>query len=116
MRSNIFISIGSNIPKDNSLSLIENCKKAINNLKEYDIFLVRVSNWYKTEPLPISDQPWFVNSVIEIKTNLTSKQTLDSLHKIEFSYGRNRVQKNEPRTLDLDIIEVKPYRGFVQNL
>tara|TARA_B100001175_G_C19163066_1_gene473789 strand:- start:19 stop:513 length:495 start_codon:yes stop_codon:yes gene_type:complete len=105
MRRNIFISVGSNIPKDKSLSLIDNCKKAINSLKKYNIFLVRVSNWYKTEPIPVSGQPWFVNSVIEIKTMLTSKQTLNSLHEIESSYGRIRAQKNESRTLDLDIID-----------
>ena len=41
------------------------------------------SNWYRSDPIPKSDQPKFFNSVIIAKTSLNELDVLKSLHKIE---------------------------------
>ena len=62
------------------------------------------SSWYRSAPLPASDQPWFVNGVAEVKTTLSAEELLQALHAIESDYGRVRQRRNESRTLDLDLL------------
>ena len=78
----------------------------------FNLNILKVSNWYKTQPIPISNQPWFINSVIKINTNKSPKELLESLQIIEKLFGRKRNILNGPRTLDLDIID---YNGLIQN-
>ena len=46
----------------------------------------------------------YLNMAISITTNLTPEQLLSHLMRIEQANGRLRIRKNEPRTLDLDIL------------
>ena len=111
MYEKIFISVGANLKRDKNISLVENCLNGLKLLKGYGIFLNSISQWYKTQPVPISNQPWFVNAVINVSTSLNPRETLDSLHEIEELFGRKRKIKNEPRTLDLDIID---FEGMIK--
>ncbi len=111
MYEKIFISVGANLKRDKNLSLVQNCLYGLNQLHNYGIHLKSISKWYKTEPIPVSDQPWFANAVINVSTSMEPKETLLKLHEIEKSFGRKRKLKNEPRTLDLDIID---FEGFVK--
>ena len=36
----------------------------------------RVSPWYRTAPVPASDQPWYVNAVAEVATDLAADALL----------------------------------------
>ena len=65
----ILIAIGSNLKSSLHGMPEKNCSEVIKILRKY-FFVVNVSNFYKTEPIPKSNQPWYVNAVIEIKTNL----------------------------------------------
>lgn len=96
-----YISIGSNI--GNSL---ENCKKAISVLKNTcSIQLSRISKFYKTEPVDYTDQSWFINAVIEIRTSLEPEQLFKTLKSIEKKAGRDENGiRFGPRLLDLDIL------------
>ena len=64
------------------------------------------SSIYSTEPVGFSDQPRFVNAVVELETELSPMELLDGLLEIEREFGRDRTASvpNGPRTLDLDIL------------
>jgi 2-amino-4-hydroxy-6-hydroxymethyldihydropteridine diphosphokinase len=63
-----------------------------------------ISSFYETEPIEVTDQPWFVNCVVKVETVLTPQALLISLLEIERQMGRRRDGKKGPRTIDLDIL------------
>lgn len=69
---------------------------------------VRLSSLWRGAPVgPISDQPWFVNSVVELTGSLLPpRELLAALHEIEARAGRDRAEELQqgPRTLDLDLL------------
>ena len=90
----IYIGIGSNLNGRNNETPLQNCKKALKEIKK-EVNISKVSSWYKSEPVPVSNQPWFVNTVIEISTNKSSLDLLKFILNIEENFGRIRVKKNE---------------------
>ena len=66
--------------------------------------IVARSHFYRSVPVPASDQPWFINAVASIKTSLSPEELLALLHRIEARFGRERRIRNEARVLDLDLI------------
>ena len=102
----IYIGIGSNLNGKNNETPLQNCKKAVVELKK-EVDICKISSWYKSEPIPVSNQPWFINGIIEISTNKSSLDLLEFILSIEKIYGRVRKKKNEARILDLDIIDYK---------
>ena len=102
----IYIGIGSNLNGKNNETPLENCKKALIEIKK-ETNICKISSWYKSDPLPNSNQPWYVNGVVEIKTNKSSIELLNFILNIEEFFGRVRNKKNEARILDLDIIDYK---------
>ena len=64
------------------------------------------SSLYSTEPVGYAEQPRFVNAVVALETDLTTRRLLDALLAIEREFGRDRSHAvpNGPRTLDLDIL------------
>jgi len=60
--------------------------------------------------VPPSAQPAFVNAVVLVETTLSPKALMALLHRIEQRFGRMRRARNEPRILDLDLID---YRGWI---
>lgn len=53
---------------------------------------------------PDAEQPSYLNAVVEIATSLKPKQLLAKLNEIENKFGRVRLARWAPRTLDIDII------------
>ena len=41
---------------------------ALRELGRRGVRVLRVSPWYRTAPVPASDQPWYVNAVAEVAT------------------------------------------------
>lgn len=68
--------------------------------------VVRRSSLYSTEPVGYSDQPRFLNAVVALETNLSARELLKGLLRIEKEFGRDRSAgiQNGPRTLDLDLL------------
>jgi 2-amino-4-hydroxy-6-hydroxymethyldihydropteridine diphosphokinase len=62
------------------------------------------SAWYETAPVPVSDQPWYVNGVAWVDSALGPAAVLERLHEIEAAFGRVRSTANAPRVLDLDLL------------
>ena len=67
--------------------------------------VVRASSLYESEPLG-NAKTWFVNSVIEVETELGPEALLKKLKAIEESMGRKRVKGKRwgSRIIDLDIL------------
>jgi 2-amino-4-hydroxy-6-hydroxymethyldihydropteridine diphosphokinase len=66
--------------------------------------LVAVSSLYETEPVEFSEQPWFLNCVLELETEKTPQELMATILGIEQEMGRRRVRKKGPRTIDIDIL------------
>jgi len=64
-----------------------------------------VSSLWKTEPVGLLEQPWFVNAATEVETELPPDIFLAGLKAIERELGRKeRRVKNGPRNIDLDLL------------
>jgi len=61
----------------------------------------------ETAPLGPIAQGAYLNQMIAIETDLTPRQVLSALQRIERAAGRVRVVKWGPRTLDLDIVMIE---------
>jgi 2-amino-4-hydroxy-6-hydroxymethyldihydropteridine diphosphokinase len=101
----ILIAIGANLPGRDRKTPLQTCHEAVEALHLLPNLKVhRVSNWWRTAPIPVSDQPDFVNGVVGLLGTLKPELLLEKLHNIEDSFGRQRLTVNSARTLDLDII------------
>src|SRR5215470_13227442 len=68
---------------------------------------VRLSSLYTTAPVgPVVDQPWFLNAVCALETDLAPRALLTELLAIEARAGRDRARElaQGPRPLDLDLL------------
>jgi 2-amino-4-hydroxy-6-hydroxymethyldihydropteridine diphosphokinase len=78
---------------------------AFQELARRGVRILRVSPWYKTAPVPASDQPWYQNAVIEVATDLGPDELLATLHEVEQAFGRVRTVANAARMIDLDLLD-----------
>lgn len=82
-------------------------EKAIANIcgMTQGVLLARSSD-YATPPWGDEQQDRFINACIEIETVLDPLSLMQTLHKIERRFGRNRAVERRwgPRTLDLDLL------------
>ena len=111
MHYQYIIGIGSNLPAEGYQTPLDTCLAALRKMQLSPVFsgrsmlyIIECSRWYRCPPVPVSDQPWFVNAVFRCVSALPPDQCLLWLHKIEQDFGRVRRTRNEARTLDLDII------------
>lgn len=102
--SKAYIALGANL---NSPALtLESALEMI--AKTEGIELIKRSSLYRSPPLD-ADGPDYINAVAELSTRLAPLQLLHTLQAIENDFGRERLYKNAPRTLDLDVLL---YEGF----
>lgn len=104
----ILIGIGSNLPSDYGPPR-ETCAAALGALEHEPVKITARSRWYRSSPVPLSDQPWFVNGVIAVETELDPEELLAALHRVEAEFGRAPPQEraakpNAARPLDLDLL------------
>lgn len=100
----ILIGVGANLPTARYGSPADTCAAALGALEAYGVSVVRRSRWYRSAPVPPSDQPWFINAVAVVKTDLEPPALLAVLHGIERDFGRMRRTRNEARVIDLDLL------------
>jgi len=99
----VYIALGSNLG-DRSANLAR-ARAAIASLK--NVRVVAESIVEETEPLGPVPQGPYLNQMIAVETDLTPRQLLGALQRIERAAGRVRVVKWVPRTLDLDIVMIE---------
>lgn len=69
-----------------------------------DIRLAGRSPWYESAPVPISDQPWYVNGVVTVETGLAPGELLARMLGVEAEMGRQRAERNAARVIDMDLL------------
>ena len=109
----ILIGIGGNLPSARYGPPREVLPVALAQLEASGILVVARSSWYRTEPVPASPQPWFVNAVASLKTDLNASGLLATLQAVEARFGRIRSKPNAARVLDLDLLD---YGGQVAEI
>ncbi len=106
----ILIGLGANLPSAAGPPAAT-LAAALVALEAAGVAVERRSSWYRSAPLPADDQPWYVNAVVAVRTGLGPAELLALLHRIEADFGRRRMRRNEPRVLDLDLLD---YHGLVR--
>ena len=94
----VFIALGSNLG-----DRAANLQAAIEAL-EPEVHTLKCSPVYETPPWGYSDQPQFLNQVVEAETDLSPVALLECMKKIEVQLGRQETFRFGPRLIDLDII------------
>lgn len=94
----VIVGVGSNINPG------ENVQKAKELISE-KYAIIKSSRFIKTKPIGYKDQDDFLNGGFLIETSLEQHLFKQFLNDIENRLGRIRTDdKNEPRTIDLDIV------------
>ncbi|EQA45733.1 2-amino-4-hydroxy-6-hydroxymethyldihydropteridine diphosphokinase [Leptospira broomii serovar Hurstbridge str. 5399] len=100
MEHHAFICLGVNLG-DREASL----KEAIRRIEaRSDMKILRKGTPLNTAALEVTDQPDFLNQLIEVVTSLSPHDLLDVLLGIETDMGRIRTKDKGPRTIDIDIL------------
>jgi 2-amino-4-hydroxy-6-hydroxymethyldihydropteridine diphosphokinase len=101
----ILIGIGSNLAYAPANSPRATAEAAVADLLGIGVRVLVRSGWYLSEPVPVSDQPWFVNGVALVASDLAPEALLDRLLRLETRFDRTRSTPNAARTLDLDLLD-----------
>ncbi|MGH6870528.1 MAG: 2-amino-4-hydroxy-6-hydroxymethyldihydropteridine diphosphokinase [Rhizomicrobium sp.] len=106
----VLASLGANIPFNGSVPSAT-LHAAIAAVRAEVKCIPKVSGFYETAAWPNRADPPFVNAVCRFGTDLSLEDLLEKLHEIERQFGRERIARNAPRTLDIDILD---FYGRVQ--
>jgi 2-amino-4-hydroxy-6-hydroxymethyldihydropteridine diphosphokinase len=66
--------------------------------------VVAVSSFYETEPVEFTEQAWFLNCAVALKTLLSPIELMTAVLAIEREMGRVRDRQKGPRIIDIDIL------------
>ncbi len=101
METTAFIALGSNLGERE-----ENLERALSYLRRIEgIVVERVSSFIETAPVDApAGSGAFLNAVARLRTKLSARQLFEALMAVEQKLGRERSEKNAPRTLDLDLL------------
>lgn len=93
------LSIGSNM--DDRYALLQGV------LDEFQEETVAVSSIYATPPWGVEDQDEFLNAILVVDVDCTPLELLQRGQKLENDADRVRTRKWGPRTLDVDIVQIR---------
>ncbi len=99
-----FVGLGANLPS-RAGNPLETLVAALAAMEVRNINIVARSPWFESEPVPKSEQDWFINAVILVFGLENPYNMLKLLHEIEIEFGRVRSVPNAARPLDLDLLE-----------
>jgi 2-amino-4-hydroxy-6-hydroxymethyldihydropteridine diphosphokinase len=107
MQQLLLVGLGSNLHDYLGQTPLQICRKAVSLLcAAREITFHSMSRWYRTAPIPASDQPDYINGVVRLTTTLSPDDVLEYMNKIEVKAGRTRMLPNAARVLDLDLLVV----------
>jgi 2-amino-4-hydroxy-6-hydroxymethyldihydropteridine diphosphokinase len=99
MATVVYLALGSNVGERK-----RNLREAMRLLGESGVQITRISSIYETEPVDYLDQAWFLNAVLEARTDLPAERLLAALGDIEAKMGSKKAFAKGPRLIDLDIL------------
>ena len=100
----IHLNIGSNLNSGFG-SRFDNILLAINLLIESKLKINKISNYYETPSYPNKNFPKFLNVGILTSFKSDHIKLLKVTKLIEKKIGRIKTKKNDPRVIDIDIID-----------
>jgi len=99
MTTTVYLSLGSNLG-----DRAGNLREAIRRLGALGT-VTATSDLYESEPVEVAgEQPWYVNCVVALRTELDGPDLLGRALQIERDMGRYRQVDKAPRTIDIDIV------------
>ena len=119
----ILLSMGSNLPSSSGASRFDNINESIAYFCSHGFGEIKRSSYYETPSYPDQNYPRFINIVTSLKwegsdpskrnpdESILSK-LISQISEIEHNSGRIKNKKNEPRVIDIDIVD---YNGEVLN-
>lgn len=99
----ILIALGANLPSRFGMPE-DTLKAAQRELGLRGVRVLQCSDVWLTAPVPVSDQPWYRNTVMRVATDSEPGVLLKLLKEIERDFGRQHAERNAARVLDLDIL------------
>ena len=105
----IHINIGSNLDSKYG-TRFDNITIAVKLLVQSKIKIKKISNFYETPSYPNQNFPKFLNIGLLANYEDSCLSLLNINKLIEKKLGRLKSKKNEPRVIDIDIIDFKKMR------
>ncbi len=100
----IHLNIGSNL-KSKYGSRFNNINITVNLLTDAKIKIKKISNFYETPSYPNQNFPKFINIGLIASYKNDYFELLKKIKLIEKKIGRVKTKKNDPRVIDIDIID-----------
>jgi len=94
-----YIGLGSNLGDREG-----HLRAALQALRDAGVGVLRASRFAETLPVGKTDQPDFLNAAVALSTDLSARDLLGLLLRIESALGRVRAERWGPRALDLDLL------------
>ena len=94
----VYLSLGSNV--GNRQAQLQDARARLATVGR----VVAESSLYETEPVELTQQPWFLNCALALETSKTPQQLMAAILRVEEEMGRRRMQKKGPRSIDIDIL------------
>lgn len=102
--NDVFVGVGGNLPSATLGPPLVVMAAMLRALPARGIVVRRRSRWYRSAPVPASDQPTYINGVLEVETRMNPAALLEALHRVEADFGRARGAPGAARVLDLDLL------------
>jgi len=94
-----YLGLGTNLGRR-----ARNLSAARRRLRQKGVRVLRQSRVIETEPWGVTDQPRFLNQVIEVEWGGTAHQLLKAAKAVEKEGGRKPTRRWGPRVIDIDIL------------
>ena len=95
----VVLGLGSNVGTRS-----RNLSAARRRLREKGVRILRQSRVIETEPWGLTDQPRFLNQVVEGEWGGSARQLLKAAKAVEREGGRGKTRRWGPRIVDVDIL------------
>lgn len=94
-----YLGLGSNLGRRE-----RNLSAARRRLRQRGVRILRQSRVMETEPWGVTDQPRFLNQVLEVEWQGSSRRLLTTAKAVEREGGRKPTRRWGPRVIDVDIL------------
>jgi len=107
----IHINIGSNLDSKHGTKF-KNISIAINLLIDSKLKIKKISNFYETPSYPDKKLPRFANIGLLAEYDFDHSKLIKDISLIEKKIGRIKSKKNDPRVIDIDIVD---FNGLIKD-
>jgi 2-amino-4-hydroxy-6-hydroxymethyldihydropteridine diphosphokinase len=97
--TSVYLGLGSNLGTRS-----RNLSAARRRLRQKGVRILRGSRVMETAPWGVTDQPRFLNQVLEAEWSGTPRQLLRAAKQVEKEGGRRPARRWGPRVIDVDIL------------